>query len=200
MKKSESKNLFDLNDINEYAKEIRENKRIESPSKGMGDIPQTSIPAWMSQYVGYTIQHFPIHLFPPRGSKTFDIRESFNLSSPTVGVRLIDFTIPNNMIAFWRAYTTFSDVPKGVISKFDIRVNGVPALTYHGSSLNNFEKTLSLGNDLEGEIDALVELKGLDRITIDATVTSSVIPVTLAARIKGWMLPAGTIKIEQLGS
>lgn len=167
---------------------------------GMGDIPSDARPAWMNQFNGYTIEHFPFHLFPPRGAITFDIRKSVTLSSPTVAIQLIDFLVPNDHIAIWRSYSQFCNTPTGVSSEFFFKVNGAPALSYHGDSLNDYRKTLSLGNDLQGEIDALVEVQGGKRITVDASVSDSTVPATVAARIKGWLIPSGSIKLSNLGS
>lgn len=192
---SDNKNRHDFSDF----KDCQREKRSDRP-RGMNGVGDDVRPAWMDRYNGYTVQHFPMHLYPPRGAETFDVRESFTLSSPTVAVNLITFVIPANSFAFWRAYSMFSNTPSGVTSEFIFKVNGVPALKYHGSSINYFRKTLALGNDIQGEIDALVELRGNDVITVDATITSSIVPATIAARIKGWIVPAGNMKLERIGS
>lgn len=179
-------------------KEIQREKRSERGLSGPNEI--SSKPEWMDRYNGYTVQHFPPHLYPPRGSETVDIRESFTISDPIVFINLIDFTVPLNSIMFWRSYSMFTNSPSGVLSEFFFKVDGVSALKYHGSSINYFKKTLALGNDLVGEIDALVELRGGQRITVDAQVSSGLVASTLSARIKGWLMPAASMKIERIGS
>ena len=199
----------DLDDIFEMAKEQKDLARqrradiatIKS-SEGMSGVD--SIPVdmfkWMTQYKGITVEHFPPHLFPPRGSITVDIRESYNLSSPNTQIMLVDFEVPTQMVFFWRSYSLFSDVPKGVEAEWFIKVNGVSAFKYHGSSMDNYRKTLALGQDLSSEIDALQEIAGGSRITIEGTVTDSSIPITIAARIHGWLVSSNTMKIWNSGS
>lgn len=179
--------------------DFKDVQREKRGSSGMGEI-ESLRPSWMNRYTGFTVQHFPPHLYPPRGAETFDIRESFTITDPTLSINLIDFTIPLNSMAFWRTYSMFTNSPSGVSSEFFFRVDGVSALKYHGSSINYFRKTLALGNDLQGEIDALIELRGGQRITVDAQVSSAIVPATLAARIKGWLVPAGSMTIERIGS
>ena len=194
-----------ISDIAEQQKELARERRAELAkprNQGMNGFDEIPVDMfkWMNQYRGLTVEHFPPHLFPPRGSITVDIRESFNLSAPNTGITLIDFEVPIGMLFMWRSYSLFSDVPKGVEAEWLIKVNGVSAFKYHGSSINNFRKTLALGQDLSSEIDALQEIAGGSKITFEGTVTSSAIPITIAARIHGWLISSNTMKIWNSGS
>jgi hypothetical protein len=145
------------------------------------------------------IEDFPIHLYPPRGCQTFDIRRAVTLTNPTVSGNLIDFIIPEMVVGFWRSYCLFTNTQAGTNSLFDIRINGNTAFKYHGDSLSSFDKNLALGVDLTSEIDALQELQAGDRITIDCTISAPPpigIPATIAARAKGWLI---TDRIELRG-
>ena len=167
--------------------------------KGVGDIPTPEeFRATQKAHVKF-IEDFPIHLYPPRGSQTFDVRKAVTLTNPTVSASLIDFVIPDGIVGFWRSYSLYTNTQTGTTSLFDIRINGNIAFKYHGDSLSNFEKNLALGVDLTTEIDALQELQAGDRITVSCTISApppAGVPATIAARAKGWLI---TDRIELRG-
>jgi hypothetical protein len=172
---------------------------VNDKSLGMGDLPTPEEfrggPKWVLKF----IEDFPIHLYPPRGCQTMDIRGAVTLTNPTVTAPLIDFIIPDGIVGFWRSYCLFTNTQTGTNSYFDIRINGNIAFKYHGDSLNNFAKNLALGSDLTTEIDALQELQAGDRITINCTISAPPpigVPATIAARVKGWLI---TDRIELRG-
>lgn len=168
-------------------------------NKGMGDIPTPEeFKLAQKSHIKF-IEDFPIHLYPPRGCQTFDIRRAVTLSNPTQTGLLVDFIIPDGVVGFWRSYSFFTNTQAGTITKLDMRLNDNVVFKYHGDSLANFDKNLALGTDIASEIDALQELQAGDRITIRATLSLAPpvgIPATIAARIKGWLI---TDRIELRG-
>ncbi len=170
-----------------------------SPDEGMSGIPTPDeFAKAQKQHIKY-VEDFPIHLYPPRAAQTFDVRRSVSLTNPTVLATLIDFTIPERIVGFWRSYALFVNTQVGTTAIFDIRINGNVAFKYHGDSLAGFVKNLALGQDLTSEIDALQELQAGDRITISGTLSAPPpvgVPASIAARIKGWLI---TDRIELKG-
>lgn len=172
---------------------------VRSQNLGMGDLPTPEEFRTGPKGVLKFIEDFPIHLYPPRGCQTFDIRRAVTLTNPTISANLIDFTIPEGVVGFWRSYCLFTNTQTGTNSLFDIRINGNIAFKYHGDSLSNFEKNLALGGDLTTEIDAMQELQAGDRVTVNCTISAAPpvgVPATIAARAKGWLI---TDRIELRG-
>jgi hypothetical protein len=133
---------------------------------------------------------FPMHLYPPRGSQTFDMRRNLRLVGPTVLATLIDYTLPEGIQGFWRAYSLYSDVPAGINAMWTVYLNDQPCFPFHGDPLNNFKITLALGIDLSSEIDALLELKGGDHIKVVGELSAPVAApgAAIAFRMKGWFI------------
>lgn len=134
------------------------------------------------------IKEFPLHLYPMSTCETFDVRKNVLLTTPDLSADLIDYEIPKGSIAVWRAYSLFTNCPSGITATFDVLKNGIKAFKYHGDSLNDFKITLALSNDLSQEIDALVWLRGGDRIQVRATLSANPTSANVGARIKGWLL------------
>lgn len=135
------------------------------------------------------VEEDPLHLAPPRGSETFDISDSFTLTYPTVTETLIDWTTPDGAITIWRGYAFSCNTPLGTTCEWTMKVDGNPVFKWHGSSINGFKKTLALGADLSQIVYALKELRGGQRIVIDATLSAPVLAgATVAARIMGWVI------------
>jgi len=133
---------------------------------------------------------FPMHLYPPRGSQTFDMRRNVRLVAPSVLTTLIDYTLPEGIQGFWRTYSLYSDVPAGVNAQWTVFLNEQPCFPFHGDPLNNFKITLALGIDLSSEIDALLELKGGDHIKVVGELSAPVAApgAAIAFRMKGWFV------------
>jgi hypothetical protein len=165
---------------------------IKSRAKEGPALPATPLlPPNMKYGEGLDVKNFPIHLYPPRGSVTFDIRKSVNLTlvAPVVlTATLIDWTIPQNCIAIWNGYSLMCDSPAGVTASWTLTVDGTPVFPYHGDSLNSFKKTLALSTDLSVLIYALKELRGGQRIVVTGSFDSLPVASTIAARISGWII------------
>jgi len=141
----------------------------------------------------------PIHLEPPRGCRTFDLRRNARLTNPTLSATLVDFTIPDGYFAIWRSYSLYSDVAVGITAEFLMTVNDNPVFPYHGNTENSFKKDLALSPDLSEEIDALLELKEGDNIKIVGTVSANPVSVNIAARAKGWLIIKSDEELRNLG-
>jgi hypothetical protein len=174
---------------------------VKTRNKQLGPmLPATpNLPNNMKYGEGLDIENFPIHLYPPRGASTFDIRKSvgLTLTLPLVySAVLIDWTIPQDKVVIWNGYSLFSDCAAGVTAEWTLTVDGNPVFPYHGDSLNGFKKTLALSTDLSNLIYSLIELRGGQRIVVTGSVDSLPTSCTISARIVGWTISK---KIQVMG-
>jgi hypothetical protein len=103
------------------------------------------------------VKNFPLHLYPPRGSITVDMRNVESLLAGTSSV-LLRWQVPLGMRAFFTGYGIYTDAALAANIEFIPKVNGNRIFPFHGypDPVNGiFRMDLGVAPDLGNE--ALVQ-------------------------------------------
>jgi hypothetical protein len=87
----------------------------------------------------------PRHLYIPQGAESIDLRTVYNVPSPTIDFKILEFIAPQGAVTRFINYAIFNDGDAEINYNFKPFVNGNRVLRYHGHPLADGSYKLALG-------------------------------------------------------